>query len=135
MTMGSWVRSPFLVGDIILYFGSLKNIFLRCQSDMWDQHNIFMPCKQETIGGSVLTGLLFFIHDKFYRTSQRVYSSVTNVKERHNIMGQFVTNLIKYHKTMGLISNDADPWRKYYDRHRSACLWRLLKTSWENHHR
>jgi hypothetical protein len=34
---------------------------------------------------------------------------VTNLIERHNIMGQFVKNLIKHHKTMDLISNDADP--------------------------
>jgi hypothetical protein len=43
--------------DIILYFGSQKTVFL-CKSDMWDQHDIFMPRKQNTIGGSMLTGLL-----------------------------------------------------------------------------
>jgi hypothetical protein len=51
----------------------------------------------------------FFIHDKFYRTSQMIYSYVTNVKECHNIMGRFVMNLRKHHKSIGLISNDADP--------------------------
>jgi hypothetical protein len=44
-------------GDIILYFGSPK-IGFWCQSDMWDQHDIFMPHKQEIIGESMLTGLL-----------------------------------------------------------------------------
>jgi hypothetical protein len=38
-----------------------------------------------------------------------VYLSVMNVKERHNIMGQFMMNLRKRHKSMGLISNDVDP--------------------------
>jgi hypothetical protein len=51
----------------------------------------------------------FFIHDEFYRASQRVYSSMMDVKKRHNIMDRFVTNPIKHHKIMGLISNDADP--------------------------
>jgi hypothetical protein len=32
-----------------------------------------------------------------------------NLKEHHNITGQFVMNLIKHYKIMGLISNDADP--------------------------
>jgi hypothetical protein len=45
-------------GDIILYFGSPKKIW--CQSDMWDQHDIFIPRKQKTIDGSMLTGLLVF---------------------------------------------------------------------------
>jgi hypothetical protein len=44
-------------GDIILYFGSQKKFF-QCQSDMWDQHVIFMSHKQETRGGSMLTRLL-----------------------------------------------------------------------------
>jgi hypothetical protein len=34
---------------------------------------------------------------------------MTNLKERHNIMGRFVMNLIKHHKIMGLISKDVDP--------------------------
>jgi hypothetical protein len=38
-----------------------------------------------------------------------IYSAVMNVKKCHNIMGQFVTNLIKRHKCMGLISNNVDP--------------------------
>jgi hypothetical protein len=71
---------------------------------MWDQRDIFMPRKQNTIGGSMLTGLLV-IHDEFYRTSQRVYSSMTNLKKCHNIIGRFVMNLRKCHKSMGIISN------------------------------
>jgi hypothetical protein len=43
--------------DIILYFSSLKKFFWY-KSDLWDQHDIFMPCKQNTIGGYMLTGLL-----------------------------------------------------------------------------
>jgi hypothetical protein len=43
--------------DIILYFGSQKTDF-RCKYDMWDQHDIFMPHKQNTVGGSMLAGLL-----------------------------------------------------------------------------
>jgi hypothetical protein len=50
----------------------------------------------------------FFTHDEFYRTSQKVYSSVMNLKEHHNIMGRFVVNLIKRNKIMGLIFNDTD---------------------------
>jgi hypothetical protein len=44
-------------GDIILYFGSQKKFF-QCKSDMWNQHDIFMPYLQNTIGGSMLIGLL-----------------------------------------------------------------------------
>jgi hypothetical protein len=47
-------------GDIILYFGSKKNIFIWCKSDKWDQHDIFTPRKQNTICGSMLTELLVF---------------------------------------------------------------------------
>jgi hypothetical protein len=43
--------------DIVLYFGS-KKIFFWGKSDMWDQYDIFMPCKQKTIGESMLTRLL-----------------------------------------------------------------------------
>jgi hypothetical protein len=32
-----------------------------------------------------------------------------NVKEHHNIIDQFVMNLRKHNKSMGQISNDADP--------------------------
>jgi hypothetical protein len=39
----------------------------------------------------------------------RIYSYVTNVKEHHNIMGQFVMNLRKRHKSMSLMSNNANP--------------------------
>jgi hypothetical protein len=46
-------------GDMILYFGSPIFLFWG-QSVMWDQHDIFMPRKQETIGGSMLSGLLVF---------------------------------------------------------------------------
>jgi hypothetical protein len=42
--------------DIILHFGSQK--FFLCKSDMWNQHDIFMPRKKNTIGGFVLTKLL-----------------------------------------------------------------------------
>jgi hypothetical protein len=44
-------------GDIILYSGSKKKIF-QCKSNTWDQHDIFKACKQNTIGGPMLTGLL-----------------------------------------------------------------------------
>jgi hypothetical protein len=38
-----------------------------------------------------------------------VYSSAMNVKDHHNILGRFVMNMRKRHKSMGLISSDADP--------------------------
>jgi hypothetical protein len=48
--------------------------------------------KKSTLGGSMLTG--------------QVYLSVMNVKKKlHNIMGLFVTNLRKRHKSMGLVSS------------------------------
>jgi hypothetical protein len=47
-------------GDIILYFGSQK--FFWYKYDMWDQHDIFMPCKQIhadwTIGSSSMTDFI-----------------------------------------------------------------------------
>jgi hypothetical protein len=55
-------------GDIILYFGSPKKI--RCQSDMWDQHDIFIPRKQK--------------NNRWVHADWTIsFSSMTNFIERH----------------------------------------------------
>jgi hypothetical protein len=50
----------------------------------------------------------------------------------HNIMGQFVTNMRKCHKSMDLVSNMLICDKNIVSVIDSVCLWHFHKTSWEN---